>query len=210
MIWKIIKSIFKNPLIIKDRAKGIIRHIKYPSIEPSAIIRKPLLFTSRYITIGKNVFIYNNARIEGVSNYAGVKYNPQIVIGKGTSIQQNCHITCANSVKIGEYCAITHNVTITDIDHSYEYPPINYPPPISNPLFVNNINIGNNCMIFPNSVILGGSIIGNNCVIGANSVVRGKFPDNCVIVGSPAHIVRRYNTESRNWEKTNPDGSFMW
>ena len=64
-------------------------------------------------------------------------------------------------------------------------------------------------MIFPNSVILGGSRIGNNCVIGSNSVVRGIFPDNSVIVGSPAIIVKRYNPHSHRWDKTNPDGSFI-
>lgn len=63
-------------------------------------------------------------------------------------------------------------------------------------------------MIFANSVILGGTNIGKNSVIAANSVVRGHYPDNCVIAGSPAKIVKRYNKNTGNWEKTNPDGTF--
>lgn len=127
ILRKILYSI-RHPKRVIEKGSGIFRHMIHKSIDASATIRKPLLFTSRYVTLGKDVFIYNGARIQGVSQYAGIKYHPSIIIGKGTTIQQNCHITCANIVKIGEYCAITHNVTITDIDHSYEYSPFNYPP----------------------------------------------------------------------------------
>jgi len=203
------KTLLRKPSIVITKAIGYIRHLKYPAIDASAIIVKPLKFTSRFIALGKNVFIYNNARIEAVCQYAGISYNPQITIGQGTSIQQNNHITCANSVTIGSNCAITHNVTITDIDHPYEYEPSNYPPPIGNQLITSTVSIGDNCMIFANSVILGSSQIGNNCIIAANSVVRGKYPDNCVIAGTPAKVVKRYNPVSQRWEKTNPNGTFI-
>jgi acetyltransferase-like isoleucine patch superfamily enzyme len=47
----------------------------------------------------------------------------------------------------------------------------------------NNVFIGNNCTILPNTVV------GDNCIIGAGSVVRGRFPENSVIVGNPAKVV---------------------
>lgn len=47
----------------------------------------------------------------------------------------------------------------------------------------NNVFIGINCTILPNTVI------GNNCIVGAGSVVRGRFPDNSVIVGNPAKVL---------------------
>jgi acetyltransferase-like isoleucine patch superfamily enzyme len=47
----------------------------------------------------------------------------------------------------------------------------------------NNVFIGINCTILPNT------LIGDNCIIGAGSIVRGKFPDNSVIVGNPAKIL---------------------
>ena len=46
-----------------------------------------------------------------------------------------------------------------------------------------NVFIGNNCTLLPNTTV------GDNCIIGAGSVVRGKFPDNSVIVGNPAKVV---------------------
>ena len=47
----------------------------------------------------------------------------------------------------------------------------------------NNVHIGMQCTFLPNTSI------GDNCMIGAGSVVRGKFPDNSVILGNPAKVV---------------------
>jgi acetyltransferase-like isoleucine patch superfamily enzyme len=53
----------------------------------------------------------------------------------------------------------------------------------------NNVFIGNSCIILPNT------IIGENCIIGAGSVVRGKFPDNSVIIGNPAKVILKMNAQ---------------
>lgn len=42
-----------------------------------------------------------------------------------------------------------------------------------------------------NLIILKGTKIGNNVVVGAGSVVNGSFPDNCIIAGNPAKIVKQ-------------------
>jgi len=47
----------------------------------------------------------------------------------------------------------------------------------------NNVFIGDNCTLLPNT------IIGNNCIVGAGSVLRGRFPDNTVIIGNPAKVI---------------------
>ncbi|MBE5991552.1 MAG: acyltransferase [Paenibacillaceae bacterium] len=52
------------------------------------------------------------------------------------------------------------------------------------------ITIGNNVNIGWNTVILPGITIGDNCIIGANSVVTHNIPNNCVVAGSPARIVK--------------------
>ena len=53
------------------------------------------------------------------------------------------------------------------------------------------VRIGDDCFIGTGSIILKGTILGNNCVVGAGSVVHGEFPDNCVIAGNPAKIIKR-------------------
>ena len=51
------------------------------------------------------------------------------------------------------------------------------------------------------AAIMPGTVLGKQCVVGANSVVKGTFPDYCVIVGSPAKIVKKYNQQTHIWEK---------
>lgn len=50
--------------------------------------------------------------------------------------------------------------------------------------------IGNNVTIFANVVVIGGIHIGNNVTIGAGSVVVKDIPDNAVVVGNPARILK--------------------
>lgn len=51
--------------------------------------------------------------------------------------------------------------------------------------------IGNNVVINVNSVIIGDITIGNNVVIGAGTVLTKSVPDNCVVVGNPAYILKK-------------------
>ena len=49
------------------------------------------------------------------------------------------------------------------------------------------------------AIVLPGTRLGRNTVVGAASVVRGEFPDNAVLVGAPATVVRRY-TPAEGWQ----------
>jgi acetyltransferase-like isoleucine patch superfamily enzyme len=52
------------------------------------------------------------------------------------------------------------------------------------------ITIGSNCWIGAKVTVLDGSQVGNGCVIAAGAVVNGIFPDNVVIGGVPAKILK--------------------
>ena len=51
--------------------------------------------------------------------------------------------------------------------------------------------IGDNVMIGCHACIIGGVHIGNNVIIGAGAVVVKDVPDNCVVAGNPAKIIKR-------------------
>ena len=51
-------------------------------------------------------------------------------------------------------------------------------------------HIGKNCFIAVNSIILPGVKIGNQVIVGAGSVVTKDVPNNCVVAGNPAKIIR--------------------
>ena len=50
--------------------------------------------------------------------------------------------------------------------------------------------IGDNVSLGANVTIMGGVHIGNNVVVGAGSVVVKDVPDNCIVAGNPARIIR--------------------
>lgn len=51
-------------------------------------------------------------------------------------------------------------------------------------------SIGDNVNIYTGSIVAGGISIGKNVDIGAGSVVLKDVPDNCVIAGNPAKVIR--------------------
>lgn len=53
------------------------------------------------------------------------------------------------------------------------------------------IIIGEHTFIGANCFILPGSKIGSNCIIGAGSVIRGIIPDDSIVIGNPAKVVKK-------------------
>lgn len=50
--------------------------------------------------------------------------------------------------------------------------------------------IGSDVYISAGARVIGGIHVGNNVIIGANAVVNHDVPDNCIVAGVPARIVR--------------------
>ena len=96
--------------------------------------------------------------------------NEWIELGERSQIQDNCtlHTDMGFPMTIGRDCVIGHQVML------------------------HGCTIGDNSLIGMNAVVLNGARIGNNCLVGAGALVtEGKsFPDNSMIVGSPARAIR--------------------
>lgn len=96
-------------------------------------------------------------------------------IGPGLVIQHGFS-TIINAKSIGCNCQIWQNVTIgVSKSHMEESKP----------------TIGDNVKICANSVVIGNITVGNNVIIGAGTVVTRDIPDNCTVVGNPAHIIHK-------------------
>lgn len=55
------------------------------------------------------------------------------------------------------------------------------------------VTVGDNVFIGFRVVILPGVTIGSNVAIGAGSVVNKDIPDNCIVAGVPAKVIRTYD-----------------
>ena len=50
--------------------------------------------------------------------------------------------------------------------------------------------MGNDVYISAGARIIGKITIGNNVIIGTNAVVNKDVPDNCIVAGVPAKVIR--------------------
>ena len=122
-----------------------------------------------------------------VARYGGV-----ITIGSGCGISGST-IYAMDNISIGDNVLIGGNCKIIDNDfHSLSPSKRHNQKPED--IKKRPITIGNDCFIGANSIILKGTVLGRNCVVGAGSVVSGNWPDNSIIAGNPAKLIRK-NTE---------------
>lgn len=171
-----------------------------------SFIKAPIFLShTKRISVGRNVKIWHHARLEAVTRYNAKEFMPEIVIEDNVGIQQNFHCTCASRIRIGKGTAITQNVGIFDINHGYTEPDMSV---ILQDIETKPVDIGENCFIGMNSVILPGTVLGPQTVVAAGSVVSGTFPGRCVVAGSPARMIKRFNPQTGIWEKS-PGGSNM-
>lgn len=156
----------------------------------------PVIFKKKgsQLKIGKNCSIKSSF----LSNLIGLNHRAIIVtrteeakinIGNNVGIS-GATIYARKGITIGDNTLIGGNVKILDNDfHPIEIEARN----IDDKSMIKSkeVIIGENCFIGCNSIILKGTQIGNGSVVGAGSVVSGKFPENVVIAGNPAKVMRR-------------------
>ena len=113
-------------------------------------------------------------------------YGYQISVGENFFANFDCVFLDAAPIEIGDNCMIGPKTCIYAISH-----PLDPQERQKNIGLPKKVVIGNNVWIGGGVTILPGVCIGNNVVVGAGSVVTKSFPDNVVIAGNPAKIIKR-------------------
>ncbi len=104
----------------------------------------------------------------------------QARIGKGTKLGYGgIGVVIHSESVIGRNCSVGQQVTIGRGNSRYPGVPV----------------IGDNVHMHKGAIIYGGITVGDNAEIGANAVVNKPVPDNAVVAGVPAKIIRIKDAE---------------
>ena len=108
-----------------------------------------------------------------------------IHVGKNFLANYNVTILDIAPVHIGDYVMIAPNTLITTVNH-----PMNPSGGRKHLGIAKPVTIGNDVWIGANVTILPGVNIGNNVVVAAGAVVTKDVPDNVLIGGVPARVIK--------------------
>jgi lipopolysaccharide O-acetyltransferase len=131
--------------------------------------------------------------------------DPLIRIGSDVAMNDYVHIGAVDSVSIGDRVLIASKVFITDHDHGcYGNGGIHSDPrtaPGKRLLSASPVVIEDDVWIGEAVSVLAGVRIGKGSIIGTQSTVTHDIPPYCIAIGSPAHVVKKFNFTNGIWER---------
>ena len=144
-----------------------------PQIASSAFVSETAYIVGN-VQIGENANIWPGAIIRGDI--------AQIIIGKGTSIEDNCVVHNATELTIGDNTIVGHGAVL----HCKR--------------------IGSNVLIGNNATVLDDAEIGDFCIIAAGSVVAPatKFPAESLAMGVPAQVKGKLSQKQKDYMTIGP------
>lgn len=145
------------------------------------------------VKLGKNVRIFNFTNLYGCEIGDDVKIGAFVEIQKGVSIGNRC--------KISSHTFICEGVTLEDevfVGHNVTFINDRYPRATSvggqlkNESDWNCIStlVKRGASIGSGATLLCGVTIGERAIVGAGSVVTSDVPDNAVVAGNPARLLK--------------------
>lgn len=111
-----------------------------------------------------------------------------ITIGRNVFINSGCRFQDQGGITLGNGTLVGHNVVLATLNHDFspKKRSTTHPAPI---------RIGKNVWIGANATVLSGVTIGDNAVIAAGAVVTKDVPENTVVGGVPAKVIKSITQE---------------
>jgi acetyltransferase-like isoleucine patch superfamily enzyme len=122
----------------------------------------------------------------------------EVSIGAKTVMGQECTISAYQHVEIGRECIVADRVMLIDFDHGV----VEVERPIRlQGIYKRDVRVGHNVWIGYGACILRGVTVGDNSIVGTSTVVTRDVPENAVVGGIPARVLRmRDAPRSMRWE----------
>jgi len=158
------------------------------------------MVNSEFSRIAPDVKLGENVKVYAFVNLYGCEIGDDTKIGTFVEIQKGSKI--GNRVKISSHSFICEGVTIEDevfIGHGVMFINDKYPrATASNGMLQTEADwqctptlIKRGASIGSNATILCGVVVGEGAMVGAGSVVTRDVPPGTLVVGNPAHILRK-------------------
>jgi acetyltransferase-like isoleucine patch superfamily enzyme len=166
-------------------------------------MRNPHIVTEGFVFLGPKVEVYARR------GYGRLTLGRWVWIGEGNAIR--CHegnlrigdkvvfggantINCYLDIEIGANCLFADWVYVCDFDHRYDDlgMPIRKQGIVKSP-----VRIGANCWVGEKSTILRGVTVGDGCVIASHALVNRDVPNNSVVGGIPARVLKTRGVDSQ-------------
>lgn len=113
-----------------------------------------------------------------------------LIIGKDVFINSGCKFQDQGGITIEDGALIGHNVVLATLNHRLD-------PEHRADLIPAAIHIGKNVWIGANATVLAGVTIGDGAVVAAGAVVTKDVPENTVVGGVPAKVIKRGINEEK-------------
>ncbi|WP_435213647.1 acyltransferase [Luminiphilus sp. nBUS_16] len=114
----------------------------------------------------------------------------KITIGNGVLLSPGVRIACSDEITIGDGVMMANGAYVTDSDWHGLYDRV------ARSDLVTPVRLGDNVWLGDGAKVLKGVTIGENSVVAAGAVVTRDVPDNVVVAGNPAQVVKQLDTET--------------
>jgi maltose O-acetyltransferase len=165
-----------DPELMKDREEARRKVRIYNETTETEVDKRIELLKDLLGSTGENLYMEPNIRFD---------YGYNTHVGENFFANFDCTILDVCEVRFGDNCMLAPGVQIYTATH-----PLHPTERNSGREYAKPIKIGNNVWIGGSAIINPGVNVGDNVVIASGAVVTKDVPNNVVVGGNPAKIIK--------------------